>query len=292
MITGAPRTIIITVFVLFYINAVISSCRNDICFTWKVSLQTLTLICKVDNLHLSVYIGDPTGKLQADCLPPSHPNNCEPYYKNSSVIQYRSTNETVFRINGNIDYSINGNWTCRHGTRKEIATVEVSVLTIKGGHNGTIQDKLCHTEFDCTKSALLWSLISYFSSVMICMVLISTGVRIFSFHSMNDMMNIIIKRVKRNQYKNIAFVSVYKKISFIIFTVAFFSLVVFLNLLHKESCPLQFVSVGLGVMFGSINSVLFLNKDGTIENIPGINEDIGDDSQRLSPIIDVDESIV
>lgn len=115
-----------------FIPAVISSCRNDICFTWKVSLQTLTLICKVDNLHLSVYIGDPTGKLQADCLPPSHPNNCEPYYKNSSVIQYRSTNETVFRVNGNIDYSINGNWTCRHGTRKEIATVEVSVLTIKG----------------------------------------------------------------------------------------------------------------------------------------------------------------
>lgn len=110
----------------------ISSCRNDICFTWKVNVRTLTLICKVDNLHLSIFIGDPTGKLQADCLPPSQPNNCEPYYKNSSVIQYRSTNETVFQVNGKIDYTVNGNWTCRHGTRKEIASVEVSVLTIKG----------------------------------------------------------------------------------------------------------------------------------------------------------------
>lgn len=109
---------------------------------------------------------------------------------------------------------------------------------------------------------------------------------------MNDMVNIIIKRVKRNQSKNIAFVSVYKKISFIIFTVAFFSLVVFLNLLHQESCRLQFVSVGLGVMFGSINSVLFLNKDGTTEIIPNTNEDFGEESQRLSRIINEQESEV
>ncbi|CAG2223610.1 unnamed protein product [Mytilus edulis] len=128
------------------VTVVISSCRNDICFTWKVNVRTLTLICKVDNLHLSIFIGDPTGKLQADCLPPSQPNNCEPYYKNSSVIQYRSTNETVFQVNGKIDYTVNGNWTCRHGTRKEIASVEVSVLTIKGENNETAKDKLCRTD--------------------------------------------------------------------------------------------------------------------------------------------------
>ncbi|XP_052066133.1 uncharacterized protein LOC127705818 [Mytilus californianus] len=283
MVKGVQRTI--TLLVLFYINVVISSCRNDICFTWKVTVTTLTLTCKVDNLHLSIYIGDPNGKLQADCLPPSQPNNCEPYYKNSSVIQYKSTNETVFQVNGYIDYSVNGNWTCRHGTRKEIATVEVSVLRIKGENNETAKDILCQIDFDCTKSSLLWSMISYFSFVMICVVLISTGVRICSFRRADDMVNKLIIRVIRNQTK----LSVCKRIFFIIFTVTFFSLVVFSNMLHQKRCPLQFVFVCLGVIFGIINSVLFLNKDEITNNIPNQDEEFPD-SQRLSRNNEVNES--
>lgn len=91
-------------------------------------MNELTLICKINNLHLRVLIGDQFGNTQADCLPPTTASICEPYYQNGTIIQNRRTNETIYIVKGNIDRHINGYWTCRHGTRRDVARVEVTVL--------------------------------------------------------------------------------------------------------------------------------------------------------------------
>lgn len=98
------------------------------CLTWKVNVQQLTLMCKVNNLHLRVLIGDPFGNIQADCLPLTSNSICDSFYRNGTIIQNRMTNETIYIVKGKIDRHINGNWTCRHGTRREVARVEVTVL--------------------------------------------------------------------------------------------------------------------------------------------------------------------
>lgn len=108
------------------------SCRSHVCLNWKISSSELILTCKVDNLHLKVIIGDQYGNMQADCLPPRPFSKCDPYYKNGSITQNPRTNETIYIVKGKIDNYINGNWTCRHGTRKDVAYVEVTVLRIHG----------------------------------------------------------------------------------------------------------------------------------------------------------------
>lgn len=117
-----------TFHILFFFSIETYSCNTRVCFTWKVNTNELTLICKINDLHLRVMIKDQFGNTQADCLPPTSASICEPYYRNGTIIQNRKTNETIYRVKGNINRHINGNWTCRHGTRKDVASVEVTVL--------------------------------------------------------------------------------------------------------------------------------------------------------------------
>ena len=90
----------------------------------------LTLICRVDSLNHRIFISDQYGNTQGDCHPPTSADICEPYYRNGTMTQNRITNETVFTVVGNIDNNLNGNWTCRHGTRNDMAAVEVTVLNL------------------------------------------------------------------------------------------------------------------------------------------------------------------
>lgn len=97
-----------------------------------MEVDKLTLICKVNNLHFKVLIEDPVGQLQADCLPPIPESKCTSHFKDRSISQNIKTNETTFILKGNIDSHVNGYWTCRHGTKVDLAKVDVTVLTIKG----------------------------------------------------------------------------------------------------------------------------------------------------------------
>lgn len=103
------------------------ACDENICLTWEVTKTELILTCKIDFLHLGVFVDDPFGKTQAECFPPI-PYECEAYYSNGSIIHNQWTKETIFKLIGNIDHRINGNWTCRHGTSKDTATAHVLLL--------------------------------------------------------------------------------------------------------------------------------------------------------------------
>lgn len=105
-------------------------CSIRICLTWKVSANNLTLICKVDKLKHILYIDNQFRKPVADCFKTVNSTQCEPTYSNSSINIIKS--EAVFIVQGKIDHHINGKWRCRHGGNRDLATVDVTVLTLKG----------------------------------------------------------------------------------------------------------------------------------------------------------------
>lgn len=263
---------IVACFIIVIFPTGVHLCSFRVCLTWRISVKKLTLVCKVDGLHLSVFIDDPLGHRRADCFLYKDEALCDAYYKNESITQNPRTHEIVYTWHGQIDNKLNGNWTCKHGSSRDVATVEVTVLEIgdlmRNNCTATRSESVPYAlDLGCTKSALLWTIISYFVSVMICMVLISTRSSCCSCQSINDKMNSIIKRFKRlcssirDVQNDLKFISVYKKISFIIYTATLFCLVGFLNLLYTESCQFKFVCVGLGVVFGIISSFLFLNNN-------------------------------
>ena len=104
-------------------------CSTHICLTWKVNRNCLTLTCKVDKFVHRIFIDDQYGNIQADCSPPNPLIHCESFYKNGIISQNELKNETIFKVVGHIDYHVNGNWTCRHGTSKDTARVEVTIFT-------------------------------------------------------------------------------------------------------------------------------------------------------------------
>lgn len=101
-------------------------CSKSICLEWRVTENRLMLICQIHEVRLLVLIADPNGNIMADCLP-SFQSNCEAYYKNGTMNYNASTKEVVFTVHGTINNKVNGNWTCRHGAKGNIAVAFVSV---------------------------------------------------------------------------------------------------------------------------------------------------------------------
>lgn len=111
-----------------------AKCGINICLNWKVSPNTLTLICRVNDLQYSVFFYDPSNKIVADCIPPYPSVLCNSNYKfsGSTIIQNTKTKETIFKITGRIDKFFNGNWTCMHGNKIHNTSIEVTVFDRKG----------------------------------------------------------------------------------------------------------------------------------------------------------------
>ncbi|XP_052064555.1 uncharacterized protein LOC127704503 [Mytilus californianus] len=106
-------------------------CKTNICLGWKLDLNKLTLTCKISDIRLRVFIYDPSGNKQAVCIPP-YPFDCEAYYENGNMSYNTITKEIQFIVHGETSQNIEGYWSCRHGTRRDISTVFVSMITTKG----------------------------------------------------------------------------------------------------------------------------------------------------------------
>lgn len=124
------------------------TCVDNICLTWKVTKTELSLTCKIDSLHLGVFVDGPFGKTQAECFPPI-PYECEAYYRNGSIMHNQWTKETIFTLSGKIDHRINGNWTCRHGTSKDKAIAHVQLLATVEKSTGMFQKIFSFPVFLC-----------------------------------------------------------------------------------------------------------------------------------------------
>lgn len=124
------RVLLCLLLLLFSLFVESDKCTDGVCFTWKVSAKRITLICKVGKLDHRITIINTSGQIQADCLPTFPNTTCDHHFKNTSIWQNKTSNETFCTVDGQIDYHVNGNWTCKHGTGLGVAIVEVTVLKV------------------------------------------------------------------------------------------------------------------------------------------------------------------
>lgn len=113
-------------FFLFFLLAAYY-CNIDVCLTWKIEREHIAFQCKVNNLYMGVEFRNPSHEEEGFCVMPSLVSYCLPM-NNNEILQNLTTNTTVLILNRHIDDSLNGHWTCYHGTNIHNATVFVNVL--------------------------------------------------------------------------------------------------------------------------------------------------------------------
>lgn len=149
-------------------------CSIAICFTWKVSFNSLTLNCKVNSWNHRIFIDNQFGIAVADCIP----SFCDSYHPNASINQLLASNEVIYTVSGRIDKRINGNWTCRHGSKFKLAKVEVTVLKdeLKLGDQIVKDEIKCRNKTtaddrNCTESLICYTLITFVAMIVVCAII-------------------------------------------------------------------------------------------------------------------------
>lgn len=119
-------------YILVIFSGLCTHARN-VCMTWAVKKNQLSLLCSVDSPLFAVIILDPSGIEKAACLGPSTNLACSTYHINGKTEHNLLTNTTILTItiDTNSD-ALNGNWTCRHGVGRldEQASTEVTLQHI------------------------------------------------------------------------------------------------------------------------------------------------------------------
>lgn len=200
-----------------------SSCIIRLFFTWKIRNNILSLTCKVDQLVYDVIIYDANNKEQAACLFPSEDHECFTYLPNAHTYQNLKTNTTTLTIHiDEMDSSLNGNWTCLHG-RYEKADTEINVLI------ASVASSL--------NTFSLWTLIGYFSSVMVIHSFISIQI----CHGF-DYCSTFCKYLQANKRRSII---VLQWFSFMVIIIYFAALPVFLSVKDISIYPKLFLADGI-----------------------------------------------
>lgn len=103
-------------------------CNIQVCLTWTVQKNYLDIRCRVNSLRFGVEVVNNRKKEQGFCVHPRPIPKCFTSYNNTLIMQNSLTNITYLRIQGEIDSHVNGEWECKHGTNRDSATINVTVL--------------------------------------------------------------------------------------------------------------------------------------------------------------------
>ncbi|CAC5378095.1 unnamed protein product [Mytilus coruscus] len=117
---------------IFCGSDVILSSDVHVCLTWEAKKENITFKCKVSNLLWKVYFSNPENEEQGFCVSPIPVQEC--HSSHNVITQDLQTNTTVLVIQRHVDSKLNGPWKCSHGTNRDAAIVNVTVIT-KGGEN-------------------------------------------------------------------------------------------------------------------------------------------------------------
>lgn len=133
-----------------------STCSIHICLRWTSRQDILNIICKIDDLHLPVYIHNNFGEEIARCSIPFPFPWCSSTNNNTFVKQNVYTNETIVRVRRRIDHNINGNWSCRHGIGRNTfeADIEINIPKLKGNVITSYKKVPCIFRITCFISTL------------------------------------------------------------------------------------------------------------------------------------------
>ncbi|XP_076083943.1 uncharacterized protein LOC143054778 [Mytilus galloprovincialis] len=144
--------------IMIYQMSEIHPCNIEVCLTWSAEHNMIAFRCKVNYLTWKVEFFNQYHREQAYCLSPIPHSECYHLYKNCSITQDAYTNITTLTVRGHIDDSINGKWTCYHGTNLGTASVNVTVLKGEG------KSKLGE---NCWQEFTSWTFVGVISSVAI-----------------------------------------------------------------------------------------------------------------------------
>lgn len=96
--------------------------------TWNFTGEKLKLKCLTNQTLSKISITDPFNQEQGYCSIPYPFPACTSHYRNGYIHQTLAGKETIFDLGGLIDTSVNGKWSCNHGTNVETAFADVSIL--------------------------------------------------------------------------------------------------------------------------------------------------------------------
>lgn len=103
-------------------------CNIRVCLTWTVQKNYLDLRCRVNYLIYTVEFTNNKREEQGFCIHPNPFPSCYTSNNDTIIMQNSTTNTTYLRIHGHIDSHYNGEWACNHGTNRDSATINVTVL--------------------------------------------------------------------------------------------------------------------------------------------------------------------
>ncbi|XP_076089423.1 uncharacterized protein LOC143059756 [Mytilus galloprovincialis] len=146
--------IILLAILCFHVKG-ISPCNITISLLWTADKDTVTLVCKVNNLFWKVKFYSPSKQEVAHCLIPFPKSECYSLYGNY-IKQERSTNTTVLKVKRRLDTAseVNGLWRCTHGTNRGGAVVNVSVQNNEGYGKSLAEDIFTD---NCSEEFLAWT---------------------------------------------------------------------------------------------------------------------------------------
>lgn len=110
------------------------------CMTWEIHPENVTLKCTVSCMQYSVTIYNPVNVEEGYCQFYHEHTECAPKTKNHKIYLDRSTNKTILIIMTHIDDKMNGPWRCDHGTNRDTAIVNITVLP-KGKSNYLLNNR-------------------------------------------------------------------------------------------------------------------------------------------------------
>ncbi|VDI19591.1 Hypothetical predicted protein, partial [Mytilus galloprovincialis] len=120
-------------------------CHETICLSWYESTNTLTFVCLVPDLCRYIVFHDPTNPNEdyAYCVMPFPKPQCFTRHNNSIIAQNITTNLTTLIIENPHDNTLNGNWSCRHGSSGDFTVTTVNLTeTILGASGPFLHTKL------------------------------------------------------------------------------------------------------------------------------------------------------
>ncbi|CAC5378538.1 unnamed protein product [Mytilus coruscus] len=289
------RTVLLS---LIFING-LHSCNFEICFTWKVSPDNLTLICKVHSLKYRVRIKNPYHIQVADCFPGIGKSICDSTYKNGTIHQDKKSKTTVYTVNGTIDNHVNGIWTCIHGTKIDNATVDVTVFIHKeykvnhtiivrrnNGRNGvgvnysepTRSNQVVWTDYGC----ICYLLLSTFACYFVFMILICCIIKFA-----DRCCNLRLDEKRLCNFQNLYILEIIRIFSILIPVIVIGIVVLIVNIENCSSVGLVLCLVPGGLLGILSSTCVMIRQDETANEIPQLipNNDIqGDDTASTSCI--------
>lgn len=143
-------------------------CGIHICLTWSVTTNAMQLFCKVSNLNHKVKMFNPNGIEVGYCLVPTPAEFCYVYTQSINLTQSTETNVTTLTLHGEMTSSINGKWSCHHGTNIDVATVNVTIL----------KDQVTDVYVDKSYECFAWTAIPFVFFFPMSLFIFMCGTRI------------------------------------------------------------------------------------------------------------------